>query len=196
MARTILRTTRTAKIRARSTDAPSPVGASTIALAPASLAATPPITTDRSAMQCTISARSARTILQRLNKIAHAPQRAETSPLALESRSTRKSFGLEPLAVGAHARRHDDLKSAFPRRLRHRQEMRNKKPVFGDEVKDFGHDGRRFGSFQGANSHQARGDGSDGAVKYLCLRSVASQASQNLQLRYDVVHPCICRIGT
>ena len=80
--------------------------------------------------------------LQRLKKIAQAAQQAETAAPALD-RNHGKSFGLEPLAVLAHARRDGDLQAAIPRRLRHRQEMRDKEPVFGDEVKDFGHDRRR-----------------------------------------------------
>src|SRR5580693_6484520 len=77
----------------------------------------------------------------RLKKIAQAAQWTETAALALD-RNHRKTFGLEPLAVLAHARRDRDLQAAIPRRLRHRQEMRDKEPVFGDEVKDFGHDRR------------------------------------------------------
>src|SRR3984893_11358413 len=80
--------------------------------------------------------------LQRLKEIAQAAQRTKATAPALD-RDHGKSFGPEPLAVLAHARRHRDLQAAIPRRLRHRQEMRDKEPVFGDEVKDFGHDWRR-----------------------------------------------------
>src|SRR4029077_13342739 len=79
---------------------------------------------------------------ERLKKIAQAAPWTETAAPALD-RNHGKSFGLEPLAVGAHARRHNDLQAAIPCRLRHRQEMRDKEPVFGDEVKDFGHGGWR-----------------------------------------------------
>jgi hypothetical protein len=68
--------------------------------------------------------------LHRLKKIPQAAQRTETAAPALD-RDHGKSFGLEPLAILAHARRHRDLQAAIPRRLRHRQEMRDKKPVFG-----------------------------------------------------------------
>src|SRR5580700_7057467 len=77
----------------------------------------------------------------RLNEIAQTPQQAGASALALDC-NHGKSFGLESLALLADPRRDHHFESAIPRYLCHGQKMRDKEPVFGDEVKDLGHDGQ------------------------------------------------------
>jgi hypothetical protein len=92
----------------------------------------------RSAMQCTMSGRSSRTIRTMRKK----PRNASNGPKLRRSFSSRNhtaAFRLDARRLIAHARRHHDLETSRLRGAGHRQEMGDEKPVLGDEIKKFGH---------------------------------------------------------
>ena len=77
---------------------------------------------------------------KQLDEIAHNHQRTETAPFAF-NRNDGNAIGPEPLAILPHPGRNGDLIPTVLCGLRHGQKVRDKKPVFGDEIKNFRHVG-------------------------------------------------------
>ena len=73
-------------------------------------------------------------------KAAQRLERTEAAPLVLK-RHDPAAFRRDARRVLAHARRHHDLETGRLRGAGHRQEMGDEKPVLGDEIKKFGHQG-------------------------------------------------------
>ena len=122
----------------RSTDGPSPVGASTRRFAPPKPRGKPAEHdhAQRNAVHdvrplVAHDAHNAEEAAQRL-------ERAEAAPLVLQ-RHDAAAFRLDARRMVAHARRHHDLETGRARGAGHRQEMGDEKPVLGDEIKKFGH---------------------------------------------------------
>src|ERR1700733_4721943 len=76
---------------------------------------------------------------EQLKNIAHGEQRAEATALIFPG-NDGNPLGLKPLTILTHPSRNNDLIPTILRRLRHRQEMGEKKPVFSDEIEYLGHE--------------------------------------------------------
>ena len=92
----------------------------------------------RNAMQWTMSGRSARTIARCAEKPRTRFKNAETAPFAFE-RHDPATFSLDAGGVVAHARRDHNLEAGRAGGPGHGEEMGDEKPVFGDQIKKFGH---------------------------------------------------------
>ena len=78
----------------------------------------------------------------RLGEFSQQSHQAEAAALHLDGNHA-KPFGVKPFTLTPNPRRDDDLKSALSRGSCHRQKVRNKEPVFGNDVEKLRHyDGR------------------------------------------------------